>query len=217
MPQAKHGQRKQAWRDPISEKNHASQLPDRNRDEVNHNSSEHHDDTPDEEVKLLLHSLQVSIKSKLIYVRTTIWSLASPSFQDAAHSHKQKNEHRCRNRGRSGRQKHRGANGMGTQKKLLLVLVPFLLDYTSDILPPQVMEQLGHLVIPMNPQSHRLGQECRTELGDSQWDVVVLQHPTKVNRVNIEHYHLYMFLVDPTIHFPCIVVSYMDVGFWRFV
>ncbi|PON44273.1 Nucleotide-binding alpha-beta plait domain containing protein [Trema orientale] len=78
---AKHGQRKQIWRGPDSEKNHESQLPDRTRDEGYHNSSEHHDDTPDEE--------------------------------DVAHLHKQKNEHRGRNRGRSGRQKHRGANGMG--------------------------------------------------------------------------------------------------------
>lgn len=80
---AKHGQRKQIWRATDSEKSHGSQLqlPDRAKDEGNHNTSEQHDDTPDEE--------------------------------DAAHSYKQKNEHRGRNRGRPGRQKHRGANGMG--------------------------------------------------------------------------------------------------------
>ncbi|KAF4360170.1 hypothetical protein CsatB_001945 [Cannabis sativa] len=78
---AKHGQRKQMWRPADSEKNHSIQLPDRTKDEGNHNTTEQHDDTPDEE--------------------------------DAAHSYKQKNEHRVRNRGRSGRQKHRGANGMG--------------------------------------------------------------------------------------------------------
>lgn len=78
---ARHGQKKQPWRAPDSEKNHAGRLPDRTGDEGNHNSSEHHNETPDEEV--------------------------------GPHSHKERNEQKGRNRGRSGRQKHRGPNGMG--------------------------------------------------------------------------------------------------------
>ncbi|GMN28534.1 hypothetical protein TIFTF001_041184 [Ficus carica] len=78
---ARHGQKKQPWRAPDSEKNHAGRLPDRTGDEGNHNTSEHHNETPDEEV--------------------------------GPHSHKERNEQKGRNRGRSGRQKHRGPNGMG--------------------------------------------------------------------------------------------------------
>lgn len=54
MPQARHGQKKQTWRGPEPEKNHAGRLPDRTGDEGNHNSCEHHDDAPDEEVSCLL-------------------------------------------------------------------------------------------------------------------------------------------------------------------
>ncbi|XP_024030928.1 la-related protein 6A [Morus notabilis] len=81
---ARHGQKKQTWRGPEPEKNHAGRLPDRTGDEGNHNSSEHHDDTPDEE--------------------------AGPHL----HKEKNEHRDRGRNRGRSGRQKHRGPNGHGT-------------------------------------------------------------------------------------------------------
>ncbi|XP_059437170.1 la-related protein 6A [Corylus avellana] len=45
----KYGQRRQAWRGYDSEKNSTSRGSDHTGDEENHNLSEHHDDTPDEE------------------------------------------------------------------------------------------------------------------------------------------------------------------------
>lgn len=48
--QGKYGQRRQAWRGYDSEKNSTSRGSDHTGDEENHNLSEHHDDTPDEEV-----------------------------------------------------------------------------------------------------------------------------------------------------------------------
>ncbi|XP_042941513.1 la-related protein 6A [Carya illinoinensis] len=45
----KYGQRKNAWRGSDSEKNSTSRGSDHTGDEENHNLSEHHDDTPDEE------------------------------------------------------------------------------------------------------------------------------------------------------------------------
>ncbi|XP_048323577.1 la-related protein 6A [Ziziphus jujuba] len=51
----KYGQRKQTWRASDSEKNHTTRLSDRMGYEENHNSVEHHDDTPDEEDADQLH------------------------------------------------------------------------------------------------------------------------------------------------------------------
>jgi La-related protein 7 len=45
----KYGQRRQAWRGSDSERNSTSRGSDHTGDEENHNLSEHHDDTPDEE------------------------------------------------------------------------------------------------------------------------------------------------------------------------
>lgn len=48
-PMVKYGQRNKAWREPDLEKNSNVQGSDQAGDEENHNLSEHHDETPDEE------------------------------------------------------------------------------------------------------------------------------------------------------------------------
>jgi len=49
--QAKHGQRRQVWREPDSEKNRKGRGTNLAGDVEKHDSSEHHDDTPVEEVR----------------------------------------------------------------------------------------------------------------------------------------------------------------------
>ncbi|XP_065878270.1 la-related protein 6A [Euphorbia lathyris] len=46
---AKHGQRRQAWRDSDAERNSTARVSNQMGDEENHHPSERHDDTPDEE------------------------------------------------------------------------------------------------------------------------------------------------------------------------
>lgn len=50
--QGKYGQKRQGqgWKGHDYEKNHVSRGSDHTGDEENHNSSEHHDEIPDEEV-----------------------------------------------------------------------------------------------------------------------------------------------------------------------
>lgn len=50
MVQGKNGHKKQAWKGSNTEKNSSSHVAEQTRDEENHGSHEHHEDTPKEEV-----------------------------------------------------------------------------------------------------------------------------------------------------------------------
>ncbi|KAI5331962.1 hypothetical protein L3X38_022089 [Prunus dulcis] len=79
----KYGQRKQAWRGFDSEKSSGNRTSDQTGGEENQNASEHHNDT------------------------------RTPDDEDGERVPKEKNGHRGRNRGQSGRQKYRVTNGFG--------------------------------------------------------------------------------------------------------